>query len=393
MLDERRRFLLSNPKEEQAVKPVDIRVIGIGGAGNNAINRMAEIGVEGMELIAVNTDTQALGITSAQKKLQIGARLTGGRGAGGNPQLGRQAAEEDREQIASLLEDAEMAFIAAGLGGGTGTGASPIVAQIAREKGILTVAVVTKPFAFEGKRKMEIALQGINELRNVVDALITIPNQRLFELSDRRTMMADAFKMADEVLTQAVQGITDLVVHPGLINVDFADVRAVLENAGTALMSVGCGYGENRAVEAAQQAITSPLLETSITGAKNVLFVLFASPDLLVEEVKQATDIITNAVNSTDVNVIWGLVYDEALKEQVRITLIATGFGEARVTPTPVARFPWERREAVREALTGLGVPTAIPATTAEPAKEAKPNELDEEDLNIPTFMRRSRKS
>jgi cell division protein FtsZ len=340
---------------------------------------MVENGVTGVELIAINTDAQALSLSKAHKRLQIGTRLTNGRGAGGNPQIGRQAAEEDRQQIASLLEGAEMVFLAAGMGGGTGTGATPVVAQIARERGILTVAVVTKPFAFEGKRKMEVALQGINELRNQVDALIIIPNQRLFELSDRRTTMADAFRLADEVLTQAVQGITDLIVRPGLINVDFADVRAVLENAGTALMGVGYGSGENRAVEAAQHAIASPLLEASITGARNVLFTLFAPPDLLVDEVKQAADIITNAVNSAEANVIWGLVYDEALKEQVRITLIATGFGEAR-PPTPSPRLAWERRE---EALPKEPVPSSA---------EAERDLLDEETLNIPSFLRRPRR-
>ncbi|MFA0754533.1 MAG: hypothetical protein YPKNTGVA_000026 [Candidatus Fervidibacter sp.] len=379
MMDERRRWVADNHREDGAPKPVDIRVIGIGGAGSNAVNRMVENGVTGVELIAINTDAQALSLSKAHKRLQIGTRLTNGRGAGGNPQIGRQAAEEDRQQIASLLEGAEMVFLAAGMGGGTGTGATPVVAQIARERGILTVAVVTKPFAFEGKRKMEVALQGINELRNQVDALIIIPNQRLFELSDRRTTMADAFRLADEVLTQAVQGITDLIVRPGLINVDFADVRAVLENAGTALMGVGYGSGENRAVEAAQHAIASPLLEASITGARNVLFTLFAPPDLLVDEVKQAADIITNAVNSAEANVIWGLVYDEALKEQVRITLIATGFGEAR-PPTPSPRLAWERRE---EALPKEPVPSSA---------EAERDLLDEETLNIPSFLRRPRR-
>ncbi|GBC99466.1 Cell division protein FtsZ [bacterium HR17] len=383
MLDERRRWVTDNNHDEGAIKPVDIRVIGVGGAGGNAVNRMVDNGVSGVELIAINTDAQALLMSKAQKKLQIGSRLTNGRGAGGNPQVGRQAAEEDRQQIANLLESAEMVFIAAGMGGGTGTGASPVVAQIAREKGILTVAIVTKPFAFEGKRKMEIALQGINELRNNVDALIVIPNQRLFELSDRRTTMADAFKLADEVLTQAVQGITDLIVRPGWINVDFADVRAVLESAGTALMGVGYGSGENRAVEAAQQAIASPLLEASITGARNVLFTIFAPPDLLVDEVKQAADIITNAVNSTEANVIWGLVYDETLKEQVRITLIATGFGEAR-SASPPARLPWDRRE---EAARETPAPSPPPSPSPAPAEE-----LDEEALNIPTFLRRSRR-
>ena len=379
MMEERRRWVADNHREDGTPKPVDIRVIGIGGAGSNAVNRMVESGVTGVELIAINTDAQALSLSKAHKRLQIGTRLTNGRGAGGNPQIGRQAAEEDRQQIASLLEGAEMVFLAAGMGGGTGTGATPVVAQIARERGILTVAVVTKPFAFEGKRKMEVALQGINELRNQVDALIIIPNQRLFELSDRRTTMADAFRLADEVLTQAVQGITDLIVRPGLINVDFADVRAVLENAGTALMGVGYGSGENRAVEAAQHAIASPLLEASITGARNVLFTLFAPPDLLVDEVKQAADIITNAVNSAEANVIWGLVYDETLKEQVRITLIATGFGEAR-PPTPSPRLAWERRE---EALPKEPVPSSA---------EAERDLLDEETLNIPSFLRRPRR-
>ncbi|MCS7265011.1 MAG: cell division protein FtsZ [Armatimonadetes bacterium] len=384
MLEER-RHRGSDYREDGASKPVDIRVIGVGGAGGNAINRMVENQISGVELVTINTDAQALGISKANKKLQIGIRLTNGRGAGGNPQIGRQAAEEDRQQIASLLENAEMVFLTAGMGGGTGTGATPVVAQIAREKNILTVAVVTKPFAFEGKRKMEIALQGINELRNVVDALIVIPNQRLFELSDRRTTMFDAFKLADEVLAQAVQGITDLIVRPGWINVDFSDVRAVLENAGTALIGVGYGHGENRAVEAAQQAISSPLLESSITGARNVLFTIFAPPDLLVEEVKQSADIITNAVNSTDANVIWGLVYDESLKEQVRIILIATGFGEVRPTTTPT-RLPWERKEVSREAQPSQQ--TQVPTQKAEPSEE-----LDEETLNIPSFLRRSQRS
>lgn len=378
MLEERRRWT-ANYHEDGTSKPVDIRVIGVGGAGGNAINRMVEKEITGVELIAINTDAQALAINRAEKKLQIGVRLTNGRGAGGNPQIGRQAAEEDRQQVASMLENAEMVFLAAGMGGGTGTGATPVVAQIAREKGILTVAVVTKPFAFEGKRKMEIALQGINELRNVVDALIVIPNQRLFELSDRRTTMADAFRLADEVLTQAVQGITDLIVRPGWINVDFSDVRAVLENAGTALMGVGYGHGENRAVEAAQQAISSPLLEASITGARNVLFTIFAPPDLLVDEVKQAADIITSAVNASDANVIWGLVYDEGLKEQVRITLIATGFGETRPA-SPPTRLPWEPRE-----------PVSPKPPQQPPSKQTEEEELDEETLNIPSFLRRQR--
>ncbi len=379
MLEEKRHWSVDY-REDGTPKPVDIRVIGIGGAGGNAINRMVENQITGVELIAINTDLQALGISKANKKLQIGARLTNGRGAGGNPQIGRQAAEEDRQQISSLLENAEMTFLTAGMGGGTGTGATPLVAQIAREKNILTVAVVTKPFAFEGKRKMEIALQGINELKGVVDAIIVIPNQRLFELSDRRTTMADAFKLADEVLAQAVQGITDLIVRPGWINVDFADVRAVLENAGTALIGVGYGHGENRAVEAAQQAISSPLLESSITGARNVLFTIFAPPDLLVEEVKQAADIIINAVNSTDANVIWGLVYDENLKDQFRIILIATGFGETRPTPAP-SRLPWERKEVSR------GVQ---PSEQTKTQKQEPLEELDEETLNIPSFLRRS---
>lgn len=385
MLEER-RYRGTDYKEDGASKPVDIRVIGVGGAGGNAINRMVESGITGVELIAINTDIQALGHSKAEKKLQIGARLTNGRGAGGNPQIGRQAAEEDRQQIASLLENAEMVFLAAGMGGGTGTGASPVIAQIAREKNILTVAIVTKPFAFEGKRKMEIASQGISELRNVVDALIVIPNQRLFELSDRKTTMADAFKLADEVLSQAVQGITDLVMRPGWINVDFADVRAVLENAGTALMGVGYGHGENRAVEAAQQAISSPLLEASISGAKNVLFTIFAVPDLLAEEVKQAAEIITNAVNSPDANVIWGLVYDESMKDQVRIILIATGFGEPATFPTPT-RLPWERREVAREPQ------LARPAQEPKQASVEEEEELDEETLNIPSFLRRPRKT
>lgn len=384
MLEERRQWV-ADYREDGASKPVNIRVIGIGGAGGNAVTRMMENEITGVELISINTDAQALSLSKAMKKLQIGVRLTNGRGAGGNPQIGRQAAEEDRQQIASLLENAEMVFLAAGMGGGTGTGATPVVAQIAREKNILTVAVVTKPFTFEGKRRMEIALQGINELRNVVDALIVIPNQRLFEVSDRRMTMRDAFKLADEVLAQAVQGVTDLVVRPGVINIDFSDIRAALENAGTVLMGVGYGHGENRVVEAAQQAISNPLLEASITGARNVVFGVFAPSDLLVDEVKQAADIITNAVNASDANVSWGLFYDDDLKDQVKIILIASGFGEPRPSTTAV-RLPWERREISREAQ------PSQPSPAAKQTPAEKEDELDEETLNIPSFLRRSQR-
>ncbi|BER92132.1 cell division protein FtsZ [Atrimonas thermophila] len=313
-------------KESSDVK---IKVIGIGGGGGNAINRMIEAGLEGVHFVAMNTDAQVLSRSLAETKLQIGKKLTRGLGAGANPEIGRKAAEEDREQIYELLEEADMVFITAGMGGGTGTGASPVVASIAKELGILTVAVVTKPFAFEGGKRNRQAKEGIENLRKVVDALIVIPNDKLLEIADHSTSVVEAFQMVDEVLLQGVKSISDLINTPGLINLDFADVKEIMSNAGTSLMGIGRGTGEGRAKEAAQNAVRSPLLESSFEGARGILFNITGGANLGLFEVKQAADIITKAA-SNDAHIIFGAVIDERIRDEVRVTVIATGFDQQK---------------------------------------------------------------
>ncbi|MCD6156604.1 MAG: cell division protein FtsZ [Candidatus Atribacteria bacterium] len=308
---------------------VKIKVIGIGGGGGNAINRMIEAGLEGVQFVAMNTDAQVLSRSLAETKLQIGKKLTRGLGAGANPEIGRKAAEEDRERIYELLEETDMVFITAGMGGGTGTGASPVVASIAKELGILTVAVVTKPFTFEGGKRNRQAREGIENLRKVVDALIVIPNDKLLEIADHSTSVIEAFQMADEVLLQGVKSISDLINTPGLINLDFADVKEIMSNAGTSLMGIGKGTGEGRAKEAAQNAVRSPLLESSFEGAKGILFNITGGTNLGLFEVKQAADIITKAA-SEEAHIIFGAVIDERIREEVRVTVIATGFDQQK---------------------------------------------------------------
>ena len=303
----------------------NIKVIGVGGAGSNAVNRMIAAGLNGVEFWSCNTDAQALELTSAKNRLQIGSKLTRGLGAGGNPTIGQKAAEESREEIANALNGADMVFIAAGMGGGTGTGAAPIVAEVAREIGALTVGVVSRPFLFEGKRRSQQADAGIAEVKSRVDTLITIPNQRLLEVVDHRASMQEAFVEADKVLMQGVQGISDIITVPGLINVDFADVKAVMQTAGSALMGVGRATGEGRAVEAARNAINSPLLETTVDGASGVIFSVTGGPDLTLHEVQEAANVIYSAV-SDDANIIFGAVLDDRLHGEVLITVIATGF-------------------------------------------------------------------
>jgi len=304
----------------------NIRVVGVGGAGCNVINSMIESQqISGVEFIAVNTDAQALSINKAFIKLPIGQSLTGGLGAGSDPELGRKAAEEDAELIQSNLEGSDMVFITAGMGGGTGTGAAPVIARIARELGALTIGVVTKPFAFEGVRRMVNAEKGIEELSREVDALISIPNQRLLEITDEKMPVLEAFKLSDSVLNQGVQGISDLIVMPGLINVDFADVKTVMKNAGTALMGIGIGTGDDRAEVAAKAAITSPLLDISIDGATGILFNIIGGNDMSMGEVDQAAKIIIEAA-SPEANIIFGTTIDESMSDQIRITVIATGF-------------------------------------------------------------------
>ena len=315
---------------------VNIKVIGIGGGGNNVVNRMVRSGVKGVEFIAVNTDKQALTSSSAGYKIQIGEKLTHGQGAGSNPDVGRKSAEESRNQISKALEDTDMVFITAGMGGGTGTGAAPVVAEIARELGVLTVGVVTKPFGFEGRRRMAQAEQGIEELRSKVDSLVIIPNERLKYATDQKITFANAFEIADDVLRQAVQSISDLIRDTGFINLDFADVSAVMKDAGLAHMGVGRAAGKGKAEEAARMAISSPLLETSINGARGVLINVTGSMDMGLEEVEQAASLVQDAVHP-DALTIFGATFDEELDDEMRVTVIATGFADAEPEPAPAA--------------------------------------------------------
>ena len=314
---------------------VSIKVVGVGGGGNNVVNRMVRSGAQGVDFVAVNTDKQALNASSANYKIQIGEKLTGGKGAGSNPEVGRKAAEESRNQMDKALESTDMVFITAGMGGGTGTGAAPVVAEIAREAGVLTVGVVTKPFGFEGRKRMAQAEQGIEELRSKVDSLVIIPNERLKYATDQKITFANAFAIADDVLRQAVQSISDLIRDTGFINLDFADVTAIMKDAGLAHMGVGRAAGKGKAEEAARMAISSPLLETSINGAKGVLINVTGSMDIGLEEVEQAATLVQQAVHP-DALTIFGATFDETLDDEIRVTVIATGFDEeqqeARIT-------------------------------------------------------------
>lgn len=398
-----------------------IRVIGVGGSGGNAVNYMVGAKVKGVEFIAINSDAQDLHHSEAKKKINIGKNLTRGLGAGGNPDMGRRAAEETREEIANAIKGSDMIFITGGMGGGTGTGAAPVVAKIARETGALTVGVVTKPFLFEGQERMRLALQGIEELKKEVDALITIPNDRLLAIVDRETSVKAAFELCDSVLKQAVEGISDLITMPGIINVDFADIRSIMENAGSALMGLGLSAGEKRAEEAARAAINSPLLEVSITGAKGVLFAVAGGDDLGMLEIQDAARIITESIDP-HAKVIFGTIRDEKLKKnEVRVTVIATGFPESEPSyhmgmghsaRTP-EREPQQPREEEKESVRGrifnvIGSPRVqddepsiprqeeSPVTTPSTTKEPRPvDSIDEESDDdwgaVPAFLRRSK--
>lgn len=302
-----------------------IKVVGVGGAGNNGVNRMVDAGVKGVEFISINTDKQALELSKASKKIQIGEKLTRGLGAGANPEIGKCSAEESRAEIAEALKGADMVFVTSGMGGGTGTGAAPIVAEVSKQMGILTVAVVTKPFPFEGKRRMNQADSGINELKETVDTLITIPNEKLLQVVEKNTSITDAFKMADDVLKQGVQGISDLITVPGLVNLDFSDVKTIMQDAGIAHMGIGRASGEHRAQEAARQAIHSPLLETSIEGAGGVLINVTGGRDLGLLEINEAAELVQKSVDP-EANIIFGAVIDETMTDEIVITVIATGF-------------------------------------------------------------------
>ena len=315
-----------------------IKVIGVGGAGNNAINRMVEMGITGVDFIAVNTDKQALGVSKAGVKIQIGEKITRGLGAGSDPLIGEKSAEESREQIAAALKGADMVFVTAGMGGGTGTGAAPIVAQVAKELEILTVAVVTKPFTFEGKKRMQSAERGVASLKDKVDTLIVIPNDRLLQNAERKTSMIDAFTKSDEVLRQGVQGISDLITGIGLINLDFADVKTIMYDTGMAHMGIGRASGENRAEEAAKAAINSPLLESSIEGARGVLLNITGGKDLGIFEVNTAAELVQKSIDP-EANIIFGAVIDESMQDEIAVTVIATGFDKDRIPQTTVDRI------------------------------------------------------
>lgn len=370
-----------------------IKVVGIGGGGNSAINRMVEEGIKGVEFIAINTDVQALHYNKASKKLHIGKTVTRGLGAGMNPELGKQAAEESQNEIRDLLKDADMVFITCGEGGGTGTGASPIVAEIARDLGALTVAVVTKPFQFEGVQRKNISERGLTEISDKVDTIITIPNDKLLKVIDKKTSLLDAFKVVDEVLRQGVQGIAELITVPGLINVDFADVKAVMANAGSALMGIGQAGGENKSIEAAKAAINSPLLEMNIEGARGILFIITGGPNLGMTEVNEAAKIITASAEE-DAKIIFGAVVDHKLKDEIKVTVIATGFdgrvggGEIITSEPPYTPNAFIEKEKREKKMTK---PSPLKAAQAEPAKRKGSAEEGEEDdeLGIPAFIRR----
>src|SRR5437588_90221 len=320
----------------------NIKVIGVGGGGTNAVNRMIEAGLNGVDFLAMNTDRQVLNISLAPTKMQLGENLTRGLGAGGNPEIGRSAAEESKTEIKKAIDGADMVFITAGMGGGTGTGAAPVIAEIAREVGALTVAVVTKPFNFEGPRRMRLAEEGVDNLKAKVDTVIVVPNDKLLTVGDKRMTLVEAFRVADDVVRQGVQGISDIITIPGQINVDFADVKAIMSNAGSALMGIGIASGDHRAVEAAQMAISSPLLETSIDGALRVLINVTSGPDLTLAEANDAALLINNLCDRKEANIIFGWVSDPSMEGQVRVTVLATGFAPktTHIPPTPVITHP-----------------------------------------------------
>ena len=351
-----------------------IKVIGVGGAGNNAVNRMIEADIKGVDFIAVNTDRQALQISKAKTKIQIGEKITRGLGAGANPDIGAQAAEESKAEVAEVLRGADMVFVTAGMGGGTGTGAAPIVAQAAKEMGILTIGVVTKPFTFEGKKRLSQAERGIESLKGKVDTLVVIPNDKLLQIVDRKTSIIEAFKMADDVLRQGVQGISDLIAIPGLVNLDFADVKTIMLNQGMAHMGVGRASGENRAEDAAKEAIQSPLLETSIEGAKGVIINITGGDNLGLHEVNTAAELVQRSVDP-EANIIFGTVTDETMGDEIQITVIATGFEK-------------------NEPISSIGVDNIVSKTWEKKVNSipvSHDTNSSQNDLDIPAFLRKNR--
>ncbi|MCW2278861.1 cell division protein FtsZ [Heliophilum fasciatum] len=398
-----------------------IRVVGVGGGGNNAVNRMIAHGVRGVHFISVNTDAQSLQLSRAEQKMQIGMKLTKGLGAGANPEVGKKAAEESRDELTAALKGADMVFVTAGMGGGTGTGAAPIVAEVAKELGALTVGVVTRPFTFEGRRRATQAEKGIQELRKAVDTLIVIPNDRLLQVVDKNTPMNEAFKQADDILRQGVQGISDLIAVPGLINLDFADVKTIMTDTGSALMGVGEASGETRVVDAVRKAISSPLLETSIEGARGVLLNITGGSNLGMLEVHEAAEVL-NEVVDPEANIIFGAVIDESMKDSVRVTIIATGFDQQpaigvagrvvnvpseRVVAQPVMQPTMQpvmqptMQPVMQPTMQPVMQPTMQPAvqpqpvhppmTVVEPTATGKQNSAND-DVDIPHFIRNHRR-
>ena len=369
-----------------------IKVVGVGGGGTNAVNRMIEEGIRGVEFVAINTDAQALAISDADIKVHIGTDLTRGLGAGANPEVGRKAADESRDDIAEALAGADMVFITCGEGGGTGTGAAPIVADIAmNEVGALTVAVVTKPFTFEGRKRKKSAEEGIKTLSDCVDTMIVIPNDKLLDIAEKKTTMREAFAIADGVLSQGTQGITDLITVPGIINLDFADVKTIMKQAGTAMMGIGTSSGDTRAVDAAQQAISSPLLESSIDGATRVLLSIAGSKDLGIQEISDAADVVANAVDP-EANIIFGTVVDESLGDQVRITVIATGFSDSNVNrQDELFAAQQSQSKAAASAEPQRTAPATSPAQAA-PTRNVGGTELPNfrnDQFELPDFLKR----
>jgi cell division protein FtsZ len=375
-----------------------IVVVGVGGGGSNAVNRMIQAGVHSVEFVAVNTDAQALARSDARHRIRIGEKLTRGLGAGGNPQVGQRAAEESSELIYDILRGADMVFVACGMGGGTGTGASPVVASIARELGALTVGVATKPFTFEGRKRMSAADEGLNNLRQRVNTLITIPNDKMLSVIDKRTSLEQAFAVVDDVLRQGIQGISELITEPGLINVDFADVKAIMSEPGNALMAIGQGSGDQRAVDAANQAVASPLLDLSMEGARGVLFNITGGPDLTLAEINEAAEIINKAADP-DANIIFGTVTNPQMGNEVKITLIATGFDHpdqgygARpgLQPRPSRpRYPLDDPQPIRYERERPTRPMRDYADDPDPS--GSPFADDENDIDIPPFLRGQRR-
>ncbi len=373
------RVTRDEPLEERGAGGPVIRVVGVGGAGVNAINRMVEAEIEGVEFLAVNTDLQSLQQSAAHETLHIGDSITHGLGSGSNPELGRAAAREEYDRIKAMLRGSDMVFIAAGAGGGTGTGAAPIVAQIARELGALTVGIVTRPFQFEGTRRRDQAEAGIGDLAEEVDTLIVVPNNRLLSVLERNVSMVEAFRVADDVLRQGVQGISDLVTLPGLINLDFADVRTIMSSAGTALLGIGMGTGDRRAIEAAERAVSSPLLETSMEGARSILLSITGGPDLSLWEVNESAKAVAEAAHP-DANIIFGAMLDERLQDSVWVTVVATGYGDSRLRPRELGRETGDRNADRGPAL-------------REPAGEPRVSRVRQRsgtlDLDVPEFIPR----